>query len=177
MMPAAARPPVAGDAGTAGAAHALSCGLPLFNSATGPWSTSVGPLRFSSIANDESARGRSDYRSGGDPTAACVWGAAWSLATYLLETEAGADLVRGRSVVELGSGTGMAGLAAAAVHARSVCLTDLPPNLPRLEAAVRDNAAAIPVGDSSRRGVSAVGRQCCTWPCGRRRRRRRRASE
>ena len=99
------------------------------------------------------------------------------MATYLLETEAGADLVRGRSVVELGSGTGMAGLAAAAVHARSVCLTDLPPNLPRLEAAVRDNAAAIPVGDSSRRGVSAVGRQCCTWPCGRRRRRRRRASE
>ena len=46
-----------------------------------------------------------------DDTAASVWGAAWSLATFFAGEEGGA-LVHGRSVVELGAGTGVRASAA-----------------------------------------------------------------
>ena len=63
-------------------------------------------------------------------TASRVWPAAYELAAHL-EAE---GTVRGVNVLELGAGTGLAGLAAAkALGASAVTLTDLSENLPLLE--------------------------------------------
>ena len=60
---------------------------------------------------------------GGDRQGTYLWPASTDLAKFLLSPE-GADVVRGRRVVELGAGTGIAGLAAAAAGASAVTLTD-----------------------------------------------------
>ena len=89
-----------------------------------------------------------------------VWGAGCALAQYLLTSE-GALRVLGRvlhgdglDVVELGSGTGIVGLACAVAGAGSVLLTDLPEHCDRLEANILLNkldssveARSLPWGD------------------------------
>jgi predicted nicotinamide N-methyase len=68
---------------------------------------------------------------GTDPlgTACTVWRGGERLVELL---QARRELVAGKRVVELGSGTGIAGLACAAHGASRVVLTDLPENLPLL---------------------------------------------
>lgn len=69
---------------------------------------------------------------GTDPlgTACTVWRGGERLVELL---QARRDLVRDKRVVELGSGTGIGGLACAALGASCVVLTDLPENLPLLQ--------------------------------------------
>jgi len=82
-----------------------------------------------------------EARSGSeeDATGRVVWPAAHALAAHLC---AHPDLVRGRRVVELGAGTGLVGLVAAALGAAEVVLTDLPSTLPLLASNARRNATA-----------------------------------
>lgn len=54
------------------------------------------------------------------------------------------DLVKDKSVVELGAGTGLAGLVSAVLGARSVCVTDIPPVLELLERNLSTVAAQVP---------------------------------
>ena len=91
-----------------------------------------------------------------------LWGAGATLAAYFLHAgpEGGQHLVADRpDVVELGSGTGITGLACACAGAGSMVLTDLQQGLARLEEAIEANAkplekagaevtaAALPWGD------------------------------
>ena len=71
-------------------------------------------------------------------TGTTVWRAAVSLARLL--TSSFSHLVEGKRVLELGSGTGLAGLAAGAAGASSLLLTDLPPVLPLLRSNVSRNS-------------------------------------
>jgi len=68
-----------------------------------------------------------------------LWDAAAELVSYL---EAHPEIVQGSSVVELGSGCGLGGLAAAAAGARSVVLTDTEETVRHLSGNVSRNASA-----------------------------------
>eukprot|EP00811_Abedinium_folium_P032466 NODE_5509_length_1763_cov_5.765281.p1 GENE.NODE_5509_length_1763_cov_5.765281~~NODE_5509_length_1763_cov_5.765281.p1 ORF type:complete len:461 (-),score=173.43 NODE_5509_length_1763_cov_5.765281:255-1637(-) len=81
----------------------------------------------------ESARARATD----DTTGHLVWPSAHSLAAHFI---AHPELVRGRRVVELGAGTGLAGLAAAALGASEVVLTDLAGTMSLLRRNVEANA-------------------------------------
>ena len=72
-------------------------------------------------------------------TAYCVWPCARMLAEWLHASELAPPLA-GRNVLELGAGCGLVGLSAW-VGGASVCLTDLPENLSRLQHLVRLNEA------------------------------------
>jgi hypothetical protein len=54
-----------------------------------------------------------------------VWDSTFILLKYLSETK-NRDLIAGKRVIELGSGTAIAGVALSALHPSSVTLTDLP---------------------------------------------------
>uniref|UniRef100_A0A6S9S5I7 Uncharacterized protein n=2 Tax=Chrysotila carterae TaxID=13221 RepID=A0A6S9S5I7_CHRCT len=71
-----------------------------------------------------------------DGTGRRIWPTALALSRYLC---AHPDLVRGKSVVELGAGSGAAGLTCAALGARQAVLTDMPDALPLIEHNVRAN--------------------------------------
>ena len=60
----------------------------------------------------------------GDTTGTAIWGSALLLSRVLEAREAQSPELRGASVLELGSGTGLVGLACAALGARDVTLTD-----------------------------------------------------
>mgnify|MGYP000055668275 FL=1 len=65
-------------------------------------------------------------------TGAVVWPATHALCDYLISRPHMQAQLQGARVIELGAGHGLAGLAAAALGARSVCLTDrLVPRLTR----------------------------------------------
>lgn len=76
-----------------------------------------------------------DAKDAGDRTGAYVWPGGVALARYLSRSP---DIVRGKSVVELGSGTGVGGLSAAWSGARHVVLTDGSPAV--LDTVTRRNA-------------------------------------
>merc|ERR1711912_85667 len=73
-----------------------------------------------------------------DATGNLVWPACHAFGAYLCEHP---EIVRGRRVVELGAGTGCAGLVAAALGADEVLLTDLAGTMPLLQRNVSRNAA------------------------------------
>ena len=72
-------------------------------------------------------------------TASRVWPASSELALHV------AGVVRGRSVVELGAGAGLAGLACAVNGAARVVLTDLAENLPLLQRNAARNGLDVSV--------------------------------
>lgn len=76
-----------------------------------------------------------------------VWDAAAATAQYLEAASTAGLLLRHRwaSVLELGSGTGLAGLAAAAVLRLPTLLTDLPEVLPALRRSVDANPSLSPL--------------------------------
>jgi predicted nicotinamide N-methyase len=78
----------------------------------------------------------------GEGTGLTTWDGGIVLAKYLERAPA---LVRGRRVLELGAGTGAVGLAAAALGATSVLLTDLPYVQANLDA----NVAALGLASAS----------------------------
>ena len=101
---------------------------------------------------------------GDDATGACVSDSAICLARYLERNRAAVD---GKSILELGCGSGFLGLVAAALGARSVDLTDLDNALPLAERncqrfrnargpAAEVRAAALPWGLSPTRDYDVV---------------------
>ena len=66
-------------------------------------------------------------------------------------------LIRGRAVLELGSGLGYVGCALAALGARRVLCTDVPTQLKLLEFNIQQNATALG------RGAAAVGCTPFVW--------------
>jgi len=75
-----------------------------------------------------------------DATGLLVWPAARAFSAHLCLHP---EIVRGKRVVELGAGTGLAGLVAAALGAKEVVMTDLTATLPLLKRNVERNAAAV----------------------------------
>merc|ERR1711971_289699 len=73
-------------------------------------------------------------------TGVVVWDAAIVLAKFLQTVQA---QLKGRSVIELGSGTGAVGLSAAALGASPVLLTDLPALKQLIEHNLSLNSSAI----------------------------------
>ena len=67
---------------------------------------------------------------GADGTAGFIWGAGKRLAELIASQKA---LVEGKRVLELGSGSGVVGIAAATMGAEAVCLTDHHSALPLLQ--------------------------------------------
>ena len=89
---------------------------------------SFGPLSFVLEQTD-------GEQAAGETLQSTVWTAGCTMVDAMQQ---GAFDVRALNVLELGSGTGLCGIAAAALGAQSVTITDLPPMLPLLER----NAAA-----------------------------------
>jgi len=96
------------------------------------------PGRLSLEQLPSASKGRSAARGSEDTTGFFVWPAARALASHLA---AQPQLVRGRRVVELGAGAGLVGLAAAALGAAEVVLTDLAGTMPLLERNVDLNSS------------------------------------
>ena len=69
-----------------------------------------------------------------------TWDAAVVLASYL---ETHPEIVRGKTVLELGSGTGLGGMAAAALGAKKTLLTDLEYTLSNIQANIDSNMSVI----------------------------------
>ena len=99
-------------------------------------------------------------------TASRVWPASAELALHV------ADVVRGRSVVELGAGAGLAGLACAVNGAARVVLTDLAENLPLLQRNAARNSLDVVVAAFDWNAPDALGERfdvvlaadCVFWP-------------
>lgn len=87
-----------------------------------------------------------------------LWGAGVALSTWFLHAgkwpTGGRGLLAGRpTVLELGSGTGITGMACACAGAGAVILTDLPQAVPKLQEAIDANQAAL---DASNATVTAA---------------------
>ena len=76
-----------------------------------------------------------------ESTASRVWPGAYVLSSHLNQPHI-ASRIKGAKVIELGAGLGLPGLAAWALGASKVVLTDLDENLPRLRQAVEANGAS-----------------------------------
>jgi len=76
-------------------------------------------------------------------TGVVVWDAAIVLAKYLQTVQ---GQLQGRSVIELGSGTGVVGLSAAALGASPVLLTDLPALIELIQHNISQNSPVLTDG-------------------------------
>jgi SAM-dependent methyltransferase len=96
---------------------------------------------------------------GRDATARWVWDAAAPMAQYLADNP---DVIRGKTVVELGCGPALPGIVAARLGAKRVVLTDLPGelDLPRINAdanGARDVAECAPCAWGDAAHADALG--------------------
>ena len=133
-------------------ATTIPVGCPLFNSGQSEWETTIGELKFTAFK-----RSATDYYE--DDTANSIWGAAWSFAQYMLQNP---TFFAGAKLVELGSGTGVGGLAAACAGCTSVHLTDLPDNLDILKATVKSNLKVLPKSTNITVDALRWGAACST---------------
>ena len=169
----------AADGGARATAMGVT-GLSLPDQLPRPWRADVGGPHAKVLVGetvlslDQRAPGATDapLSATGDVepafTASRVWPASAELALHL------ADAVRGRSVVELGAGAGLSGLACAVLGASSVVLTDLPENLALLEtnAARSELDVAVAAFDwmAPRGGLGGerfdvvIAADCVFWP-------------
>ena len=98
-----------------------------------------------------------------DATGGVVWEAGCALASHLLCASDAISRVRGCTVVELGSGTGLVSLAAYHAGASHVIATDLPEQLPLLCDNLRANTvdgAKVPANISHSSRIQA---RACSW--------------
>ena len=94
---------------------------------------------------------------GRDATARWVWDAAAPMAQYLADNP---DVIRGKTVVELGCGPALPGIVAARLGAKRVVLTDLPGELDLPEQTPRRTAGMSP---SARRARGVTPRTPTRW--------------
>lgn len=83
-----------------------------------------------------------------------VWGAGAALGRHLLESGLPGHDPRSMVVVEVGAGTGVAGIAAALAGAGRTVLTDLPAVVPSLDAQIKRNEDALGEADVVACGLS-----------------------
>ena len=152
-------------------------GLALPDHLPRPWRADVGGPHHKVLVNetvltlDQRAPGAEDAPISvtGDVepayTASRVWPASAELALHV-------GVVRGRSVVELGAGAGLAGLACAALGAGRVVLTDLAENLPLLQRNAARNSLDVVVAAFDWNAPTTLGERfdvvlaadCVFWP-------------
>lgn len=111
-------------------------------------------------------------------TAYRVWPCAQRLAEYMYQAVSRGEVsIAGGHVLELGAGCGLVGFACMLAGAQSVCLSDLPENLPRLRELVAVNRAEgccttcaidwtcpLPPGVAATRWRAIVAADCVFWP-------------
>ena len=96
-----------------------------------------------------------------DGTNRRIWPTACVLSTYL---SLHPRLVRGKRIVELGSGSGAVGLACAALGASFVAITDVEDALPLIRENVKRNSAVVEAGQGGGGGGGAgVEVKPCRW--------------
>ena len=152
-------------------------GLALPDHLPRPWRADVGGPHHKVLVNetvltlDQRAPGAEDAPISvtGDVepayTASRVWPASAELALHVGD-------VRGRSVVELGAGAGLAGLACKVLGAARVVLTDLPENLPLLQRNAARNGLDVSVAAFDWLTPTTLGERfdvvlaadCVFWP-------------
>ena len=153
-------------------------GLALPDQLPRPWRADVGGPHHKVLVNetvltlDQRAPGAEDAPISvtGDVepayTASRVWPASSELALHV------ANVVRGKRVVELGAGAGLAGLASAALGAARVVLTDLAENLPLLQRNAARNGLDVSVAAFDWLTPTTLGERfdvvlaadCVFWP-------------
>jgi len=105
-----------------------------------PW------LQMHASSAVEGQRDRQDWAPQGRGTGWAVWDGAVATAKHLEQGAAALKpLIAPPTVLELGSGTGLAGLAAAAALGLPTLLTDLPQVLPSLQRNVAANPSLAPL--------------------------------
>ena len=123
----------------------------VFTAATGRFQLELNQAAPSLVVRDEDvpSSSSSDTETGAVDelgTGTTVWRGGLQLARLLtvpsssLSIPSLSHLIRNKRVLELGSGTGLAGLAAGGAGASSLLLTDLPPVLPLLRSNVSRNS-------------------------------------
>lgn len=98
-----------------------------------------------------------------DATGGVVWEAGCALASHLLCASDAISRVRGCTVVELGSGTGLVSLAAYHAGASHVIATDLPEQLPLLCDNLRANTVDGAKDPANISHSSRIQARACSW--------------
>ena len=99
-----------------------------------------------------------------------VWDSTYVLLNYL-ERPSNKNLIQGKRVIELGSGTGIAGIALTSLNPSSLMLTDLSEVVPLIKENLRLNRILAGRQDEGQRLTECIVEACeypwgsCTFPC------------
>ena len=164
------------DAAVADAAveQARSLMQTMFTGMQAPLSRTVALVDGLSVRLDQSCDLHRTAANQHDPTGGVIWRCGLALCAHLADAKRACDVgshvpsrgpwpgsewdVTGKRVLELGSGTGVVGLAAAVLGAASVCLTDLPSQMELLQRNVALNRDVLNQDMLNR---DALGYTCC----------------